>query len=80
MSRIASIRRQKCAPGPGLAVLFSWSRNDFDTFICNEFPTQTTNLHYSPERISEHTNDWAPLRLSASRHRAINWHPELFQK
>jgi hypothetical protein len=29
----------------GLAVLFSLSRNDFDTFVCKEFATQTTSRY-----------------------------------
>jgi transposase len=37
------IPRQKCAQGHGLAVLFSLSRRDFATFICNEFLTQDTS-------------------------------------
>ncbi|RJG06881.1 hypothetical protein D3870_13520 [Noviherbaspirillum cavernae] len=43
MTRIAPILRQKCSQGLGLAVLFSLSRRDFITFICNEFLTQDTS-------------------------------------
>ncbi|WP_147375814.1 hypothetical protein [Noviherbaspirillum cavernae] len=53
MTRIAPIPRQKCSQGLGLAALFSLSRRDFITFICNQFPTQDTGAFSGRRGIAQ---------------------------